>query len=249
MTVAFDATDAVASLMDDGWIDEIQFEIRSGKEAVVYAVRGGPRLDGAMVAAKVYKPRGTRSFRNDGVYQAGRVQFAHETREHRALRKGTAAGRRMAAALWLEAEWETLGVLFEAGAPVPQPIARNDQALLMEFVGDDDGHPAPRLQDVEVDPADAVRVVDELLDFVELALDCHRVHGDLSPYNVLWRHRRPIVIDVPQSIDPRLNPAAEVLLCRDVAALCRWANRHDARRDATAISRDLWGRFVVGELG
>ena len=249
MTVAFDARDALASLMDDGWINEIQYEIKSGKEAVVHAVRGGPRIDGAMVAAKVYKPRDARSFHNDGVYQAGRVQYAHETRAHRALRNGTAAGRRIGAVLWLEAEWETLGVLFEAGAPVPEPIARNDQALLMEFIGDDQGNPAPRLQDVEVDPSDAGRVADELLDFVELALDCHRVHSDLSSFNVLWQHGRPIVIDVPQSIDPRLNPAAEVLLCRDVANICRWAQRHGVRRDASAISRDLWGRFVLGEIG
>ena len=77
----------------------------------------------------------------------------------------------------------------------------------------------------------------------------HRVHGDLSPFNVLWWKDRPVIIDLPQAIDPRLNPAAHSLLARDVENICRWGSKHGVQRDANRIANDLWSRFVIGEIG
>ena len=248
MHADLDAAEALASLFDEGWITEILHELKSGKEASVYCCQGGPLAGGGLVAAKVYRPLQMRAFRNDAVYQVGRKQFAHETRVHRALRKGTAAGRRIQAALWLEDEWETLSVLASVRAAVPRPIARNGRTILMEYFGDADG-PAPRLHDVQLPPAEARRVIDVLLDEIELMLDCHRVHADLSPYNVLYWSGDPVVIDFPQSVDPRLNPAAQTLLARDIANLCRWADKLGAPRPANDIAADLWMRFSLGEIG
>ena len=243
-----DVQEPLASFFDEGWITEILHVIKSGKEASVYCCRGGPLAGAARVAAKVYRPLETRSFRNDAVYQTGRKQFVHDSRERRALRKGTAAGRRIQAVLWALDEWETLSALAAAGVMVPRPIASNGRAILMEHIGDDAGS-APRLYELKLPADEAGAVVDRLLGEVELMLDCHRVHADLSPYNVLYWDRRPVLIDFPQSVDPRLNPAAEGLLARDVAHLCHWAARCGAPRPAEAISADLWSRFVVGELG
>ena len=243
-----DDAEAMASLIDEGWITEILHPVKSGKEASVYCCRGGPLAEREYVCAKVYRPLERRAFRNDAIYQTGRMQYAHETRVHRALRKGTAAGRRIQAALWLHDEWETLSVLAAARAAVPCPLACNARTIVMEFVGRAD-RAAPRLQELDLDAEEAGAVLDRLVGEIELMLDCHRVHADLSPYNVLYRAGQPVVIDFPQAVDPRLNPAAETLLARDLANLCRWADRLGAPRPADEIAADLWSRFVLGELG
>lgn len=243
-----DAAEALASLCDEGWIESIHDPIKSGKEATVYACRGGVLAGGRPVAAKIYQPLETRRFKNDAIYLAGRMQFARETRMTRALRNGTAAGKRIAAVLWLEQEWQVLGTLHAAGADVPAPLARNNRAIVMEMIGDERG-PAPRLHDAAVGPDEAESLLARLLDAVEAMLDCHVVHGDLSPYNVLLWRGRPVVIDFPQAVDPRLNPAALTLLARDVEQLCHWARRRGIDADAAEIASDLWGRFTAGELG
>jgi RIO kinase 1 len=241
-------SDALEGFIEEGWISEVLYEVKGGKEAVVYCCRGGALLPGRLVAAKVYRSITTRSFRNDAVYQTGRMQFAHDTRLRRALRAGSGFGRKAQCALWIEHEWETLSVLHDARADVPRPIHRNGRAILMPFLGDEDG-PAPMLHEVRPDPARTAAVVDDLLDNVELMLDCHRVHSDLSPYNVLYWQDRATIIDFPQAIDPRLNPAARTLLARDVEHICGWGRRYGVDRPATRIVNDLWSRFVVGELG
>ncbi len=141
-----------------------------------------------------------------------------------------------------------LGTLHADGADVPVPLARNNRAIVMEMVGDERG-PAPRLHDAEVGPDEAETILARLLDTVESMLDRHVVHGDLSPYNVLLWRGRPVVIDFPQAVDPRLNPAALSLLARDVEHLCDWARRRGIDANSTAITADLWARFTAGELG
>ncbi|MHC4416759.1 MAG: RIO1 family regulatory kinase/ATPase domain-containing protein [Planctomycetota bacterium] len=243
-----DISDAFEGFFDEGWISEVLYEVKGGKEAVIYCCRGGALLPGRLVAAKAYRSKTTRSFKNDAIYQAGRMQFAHDTRLRRALRAGSDFGHKAAGALWLEHEWETMSVLHGAGADVPRPIRRNHRAILMPYIGDEDG-PAPMLRELRLDPAETAAVVDDLLDNVELMLDRHRVHGDLSPYNVLYWRGRATIIDFPQAVDPRLNPAARALLARDVDNICVWARRHGVDRPAARIAVDLWSRFVIGELG
>lgn len=243
-----DALDALEPLLDDGSIREVLYKIKGGKEADVYCCRGGNGHAGRLVAAKVYRPLSRRGFRNDAVYQAGRLQYARNTRVRRALETGSAFGRRAQEHLWVAAEWETLSLLHGCGADVPRPIRADGRAIIMEFVGDGDG-PAPMLREVEIDPGAAGRAADALLETIELMLDRHRVHGDLSPYNILYWDGRPVVIDFPQAIDPRMNPAAQALLARDVEAVCRWAAARGAPRPAGEIAADLWARFTLGEIG
>ena len=65
--------DALEPFVEDGLIESVLFPIKSGKEATVYCCRAGPRLKVDLVAAKVYKARVFRSFRDDAVYREGRV--------------------------------------------------------------------------------------------------------------------------------------------------------------------------------
>ena len=80
-------------------------------------------------------------------------------------------------------------------------------------------------------------------------LDLHVVHGDLSPYNVLYWRGEPVIIDLPQAVDPRLNPAARELLQRDIENVCTCATRRGVPRDAMEIAHELWRAFREGWVG
>lgn len=236
--------DGLLDVFDAGLIDEVLFEVKSGKEATVYCCRAGGRL----VAAKVYRELSTRRFRNSAVYQGGRVHLAREGRAKRAAENRTAFGQKMEQALWIDHEWQMLHRLHDAGLDVPQPLARGERAILMPFLGDESG-PSPMLFASAPSGETASVVVDRLLWNVREMLNLHVVHGDLSPFNVMWHDERAVIIDLPQAVDPRLNHAARSLLERDIGNLCDWGGRFGVRRDAARITADLWSRFVLGEIG
>jgi RIO kinase 1 len=118
----------------------------------------------------------------------------------------------------------------------------------MEYLGDED-RVAPLLHHVRPPEPEARVVFDRLLRNVRLFLSRHRVHGDLSAFNVLYHQGRPVVIDFPQAVDPRENPAAEMLLQRDVENLCRWYARSGGAADALGLSTNLWSTYLAGRLG
>lgn len=240
--------DGLVDVVDAGLIDEVLFEVKSGKEATVYCCRAG----NAFVAAKVYRERSTRGFRNSAVYQAGRVHLARSSRVQRAAANRSAFGQKAEQAMWIDHEWSILHRLFDAGLDVPQPLARGERAILMPFLGEGVNgapSPSPMLLAVELGREAASGVVDRLLWNVARMLDLHVVHGDLSPFNIMWHAERAIIIDLPQAVDPRLNPAAYSLLTRDIGNLCDWAARCGVHRDAGRITSDLWERFTLGEIG
>jgi RIO kinase 1 len=239
--------DGLVDVFDAGLIDEVLFEVKSGKEATVYCCRAREAA-GGLVAAKVYRDLATRRFRNSAIYQAGRVHLAREGRAKRAAENRTAFGLKIEQAIWMDHEWCMLHRLFDAGLDVPQPLARGERAILMPFLGDE-RKPSPMLYAVEIQREDASAVVDRLLWNVRQMLDLHVVHGDLSPFNVMWHDEKAVIIDLPQAVDPRLNPAAQSLLRRDIGNLCEWASRFGVRRDAATITADLWMRFQLGEIG
>ncbi len=243
-----DHVSALEPFMEEGWISEILYEVRSGKEATVFCCRGGDRAPVPLVAAKVYRPIESRRFRNDAMYVQGRLHMARAGRAKRAVDSGTAFGRQVQYATWLAQEWEMLNVLHEVGASVPRPLAAGERAILMPFLGDESGA-APMLYEVAPPRGAVADVVDELLWNIELMLDHDCVHGDLSPYNVLWHDGRPVIIDFPQAIDPRLNPNGATLLTRDVEHVCTWAGKHGVHRPAGKIASRLWRRFTLGEIG
>ena len=83
---------------------------------------------------------------------------------------------------------------------------------------------------------------------VEQWLSLNRVHGDLSPHNILYWRGDLRIIDFPQAVDPRFNRAAEDLLRRDIANVCRYFAPYGIEASPDDIARDLWRRFTYGEL-
>src|SRR5947208_2388704 len=97
---------ALESLYEDGWITDVLCVVKSGKEATVYCCRAGPTTADALFAAKVYRARESRSFKNDAIYHEGRAirsaKRAHlDQRLQRAVKKRTTAGREFQFASWI----------------------------------------------------------------------------------------------------------------------------------------------------
>ena len=245
---------SIESFIDQGRIEEVLGVIKSGKEATVYLcvagalARGtaGEQLLGTLIAAKVYRSRDVRSFRDDAVYRHGRTTGSN--RADRGLRLKTRTGQELRFAEWVSAEYETLRLLHRAGADVPEAIGHGGQTVLMEYIADGD-EPAAPLIHAGLSHSDVRRVLDRLLRNIELMLANDRVHGDLSPYNVLYRSDgRLTIIDFPQAVDARVNANALELLGRDIDRVCAWAARSGVECDAAGVTRRLWGRFLRAEL-
>jgi RIO kinase 1 len=54
---------------------------------------------------------------------------------------------------------------------------------------------------------------------IALMLEIGIVHGDLSPYNVLYDGHEPVIIDVPQAMDLRTTPDGFSIMHRDLTNL------------------------------
>ena len=244
--------EALTPFLGTGEISEIGPIVKSGKEATVICCRAGEAVpEFELIAAKVYRPFDNRSFKQSSVYQSGRMQFQHNTRLRRAIQNNSDFGKQMAYTIWVHDEWTSLCHVYEAGVDTPVPIASNQHAVLMEYIGDAHGTAAPRLHEVDVDTEEARALTEELLEQIEIMLDAHRVHGDFSPYNILYHQGRTYVIDFPQAVDPRLHATAFDLLRRDVVNICNWATDRGVAGEfnGDSIALDLWERFRVGEIG
>jgi RIO kinase 1 len=66
-------SETIEALNAEDLIDDVLFPVKSGKEATVYCCSGGARSRVDPLAVKVYKPQRFRAFRNDSMYQEGRV--------------------------------------------------------------------------------------------------------------------------------------------------------------------------------
>jgi RIO kinase 1 len=74
-------------LLEEGIISEVLGRLQSGKEAEVFIVRYAERV----VAAKVYKDRAQRSFKNKSAYQEGRS--VRNSRDQRAMERRSSCTR------------------------------------------------------------------------------------------------------------------------------------------------------------
>lgn len=235
---------ALDPLIKNEWITEVLYAVKSGKEATVYCCAAHPQTGLDLVAAKIYRSRDHRTFSRDGMYQEGR-NFNPTFR--RAIAARNKVGLATQFSSWIDHEFATLHRLFRAGADVPRPIHRAGNVLLMEFIGDRQAA-APLLQRVDLRPDLARPLFTRIMHNIELWLSCDRVHGDLSPYNILFWQDTIYVIDLPQSVQPQTNEHAYDLLLRDVENVCSYWARYGVEADAFRIANDLWLRYQSGDL-
>ena len=234
------------TLIDEGLIDSVVRQLMSGKEAMVFVVRCGDDTR----CAKIYKEATNRSFRQAVDYTENRK--VKNSRQARAMAKGTKFGRQAQEAAWQSAEVDALYRLADAGVRVPKPYNFFEGVLLMELVTDANGDAAPRLNDVAFTPEQARAHHATLIAEVVRMLCAGVVHGDLSEFNILLAHvdgmDGPVIIDLPQAVDAAGNNHAQRMLLRDVANLRDFFGQFAPELRKTEYGPEIWSLYQKGLL-
>jgi RIO kinase 1 len=210
--------------------------LKSGKEADVHLVERYHGDHTNLLAAKRYRQFEDRLFRNDARYRTGRR--TGESRLDKAIARGNRAGMAFRARLWLDTEFDALSRLWSHGVPVPYPVQKLDNELMLELIGSGQ-EIAPRLVHARLDRPELRRAWTQLVEAMHTMVRCGIVHGDLSAYNILWDRGRIVVIDLPQSVDPLAHPEGISLLDRDVTNVTNWFGRRGVACDASDLFESL----------
>ena len=246
---------SLRNFYDRGLINDVLSVVKGGKEASVYRCQADPMTGATTLAAKVYRPRQFRNLRNDSLYRQGRAvlnpygqdhDYARDARVARAIGKKTAFGLQVRHTSWLMHEYTALERLYEAGAAVPQPVAADENAILMSYHGDA-RMPAPTLNRVSLARDEAETLFQELRRNVELMLGQDLIHGDLSAYNILYWEGEITIIDFPQVTDLHANDNAYFILQRDIHRVCEYFANQGVDCDAASLVDELWYLYGYGE--
>ena len=229
-------------LVYNGLVDEVVYQLMSGKEAEVYVVRS----KGEICCAKVYKEADNRSFSRQAQYQEGRK--GRNSRQARAMEKNSKYGRKEQEGAWQNAEVDALRRLADAGVRVPRIINYFGGVLLMELVVDANGDAAPRLNDLKLTAEQAREYHRGMIAQIVLMLCAGLVHGDLSEYNVLAGSDGLVIIDLPQAVDAAGNNNASRMLQRDVENMTAYFGRFAPELLASDYGNEIWKLYTSGKL-
>jgi len=240
--------DPLELFADSGYITDVVNAVKSGKEATVYCCRAHPSTGRELVAVKVYAIDIAAHYRMSKLYADGRFRvYKPDSRQERAIKSGKHRGKEMVFADWVGQEYANLCAFHAAGADVPAPIAHCGSGILMEYVGDA-SRPAPMLVGATLSAAEAQRLFAQAMRNIRIFLAKDRVHGDLSPYNMLLWKDRLVIIDLPQVVHARWNDEAFKVLQRDIENILQFFGRRGVKASATELAIDLWTRYRRGEL-
>ena len=184
-------------------VSEVNGCLSTGKEANVYHALSIPQEDGLEAdvaplhrAIKVYKTS-ILVFKDRDKYVTGEYRFrqGYSKSNNRAMVK-----------VWAEKEMRNLKRIYASGIPCPEPVQLRLHVLVMGFLGDKRGIPAPRLKDVELVGSDIETrwklLYLQLLGYMRILYQtCRLVHADLSEYNILYHDDKLWLIDVSQSVE------------------------------------------------
>lgn len=198
---------------------EIGLNIKSGKEATVYRAK----LDGHLVAAKIYKKPEERNFKNSGAYLLGK--YYRRSSERRAVAKNNRFAKKLKHENWIRREFFMLQKLFDNGAKIPQPILQIEDAIFMELLGTEN-MVAPRLCDIELDKSEVEDAFNSIIKSMKTFWDFGIIHADLSEFNILWWKSKPYIIDFPQAVDKRTHSNPKEILSRDIANIGKYFSKY-----------------------
>ena len=225
--------DVTSAFVEAGYIAGVGRVIKRGKEATVLCCPADPSLGVEYVAVKLYRDQEFRNFRNDAAYLHGRVWKRRDLAHLKTFKDD----------LWVETEYQVLERLSAAGVRVPRPYTQIGHGIVMEYLtcGDSDALP---LRNVRLSPDDATRVYDEIIRAIDDMLRCGVIHGDLSPFNILYDGVHPIIIDFPQAVSARSHDDPYPLFRRDVENVVAYFGRYDQLL-ANDVAEELWGRYYL----
>ena len=247
--------DSMQPFFEQDQVVDIMALVKGGKEASVYLCKAHHSVGVDWIAAKVYRPRQFRNLRNDALYREGRnfltaedgrpqAVKARDERTARAVKKKTAFGTKVRHTSWLMYEFSTLQELHKAGVPVPMPYGVGENAILMEYIGDE-RMAAPTLNEVRIDEEEVLPLFETTRQSIATMLQLGFVHGDLSAYNILYWQGEIKLIDFPQVIDTHSNQSAQAVLNRDVMRVCQYFRRYGLQVDHNQLAEELWERYAA----
>lgn len=185
-------------LINHGVLHSINGVLSTGKEANVYHALSDPPTDPPSSSAlhravKVYKTS-ILVFKDRDRYVSGEFRFRHGYNK---------SNNRSMVKVWAEKEMRNLKRIWAAGIPCPEPIVVRLHVLVMSFIGDKKGWPAPRLKDAGITDMDVLdKIYIDLLTYMRVMYHvCKLVHADLSEYNLLYFKEKIYMIDVSQSVE------------------------------------------------
>ena len=210
-------------LANQGYLQILNGAISTGKEANVFK---GIDDQGDFVAVKIYRVT-TSDFKKMQNYIQGDPRFKVKT-----------SNKRQVINTWVNKEFRNLKRACENGVRVPRPIVAKNNILVMEFIGDEEGNPAPLLKNANI--SNPQRVMEKIIKFVKILYkEAKLVHGDLSGFNILIKDDQPVIIDISQGVVVD-HPIAEELLNRDIANLFK-----DFKKLGIEISEDEIKRKIM----
>jgi len=237
--------ESLGSFYEHQWISDVLRKVKGGKEASVYQCRPGVSVDARMLAVKVYRPRVLRNLKNDHQYRVGRADLDEDGNvlwkeaDINAIEKRTSYGEDVRHRSWIAYEFKTMETLLTAGADVPKPFAMENNAILMEFIGEG-LTPAPTLNSVNLDVDEAASLFERTIRNIDIMLANECIHGDLSAYNILYWDGDIKIIDFPQIVIPKANPASWKIFQRDVVRVCQYFSSQGVKCDPSKLALELW---------
>lgn len=228
----FESSD-LNELCKQGFLGELISGIKTGKEASVFL---GKNSDG-FVAIKIYTDLRVRSFKRDESYRRGR--FIGDSRIEKAIEQGSQKGLDAHQILWVQEEFRQMKHLYQHDVRVPKAIAVSGKSLVMEFIGDEYGDPAPRISDLKMGKEAAEEAFRQSVQNLKRIVRSGRVHGDYSTFNILWHQQQVVVIDFPQVMEFKNNRNAKAFLERDIHSLCKSFMKQGVKADQAEVLREV----------
>ncbi len=219
--------ETIEKLRKKGHIAKFVGILSAGKEANVYF---GRDPEDNPLAIKIYKidPHNTRWMKN---YIIGDPRF-HKigTSTHKIIYT------------WCKKEFKNLKRLEKRNIDAPKPFSLMKNVLVMEFIGDKNGTPAPRLKDVANirDPLKEFKTTISLIE--RIFLDAKLIHADLSEYNILYLDKKQYIIDISQGVSIE-HPNAIFFLKRDITNVMNFFKNFinpEIFRDPEDLARDIF---------
>jgi RIO kinase 1 len=210
----------ILKLISKGQLDGLEGPISIGKEANIFAAQA----QGERVAIKIYRMENC-DFNRMYDYIKADPRFPQLDRN-----------RRRVVLMWAQREYRNLFLARQAGVRVPLPRAIMNNALVMEYIGDDT--PAPRLKDAW--PEKPQQFFDAIVNYMKKLYKAKLVHTDLSQFNILNHNEEPVFIDLSQATVLE-NPNAQDYLERDIKNVCAFFRKNRLSVDEKTVWKQVTG--------
>lgn len=206
---------AVFKMSGQGFFDNIEGPISTGKESNVFLVKLGEEKR----VAKIYRT-------NDAAFKK-----MHEYMKSDPRFSGMKGTNLTIVYLWAKKEFRNLMRAREKEVSAPMPLSVFKNILIMEYFD------APLL--IKQPPKDPKKFYEKLIKEVIKLKTAGLVHTDISEYNILNNNEEPVLIDFSHALDLRY-PNVQRYLVRDIHNIVTYFNKFGLRLDEKKEFERVW---------